>query len=66
MDLMKIFDVIGFALGAIKDGKIDEAEIVGLIQRVVMMVASIKGKPMSDAQAHDVSQNLITLYKLFN
>ena len=66
MDLLKLFDLIGFALGAIKDGKVDEAEIVGLISRVVMIVASLKNKPMADAEANLIAAKLIALYKLFN
>ena len=66
MDLMKFFDLIGFALGAIKDGKIDEAEIVGLIAKVVAIVASLKGKPMTDAEANLIASKLVALYKLFN
>ncbi len=66
MDFGKLWDLISFALSAISDGKVSEQEIVTLVEKILMLAASLKGKPMQEADAHNVAVGLVALYKLFN
>ncbi len=63
--MLELVDLLVYIFNSVKDGKVDEAEIAGFIGKVILIMAKMKNKPITAAQADELAHALVEIYKLY-
>ncbi len=63
--MLELVDLLVYIFNSVKDGRIEETEIVGFVGKVILIMAKLKNKPITAAQADELAHALVEIYKLY-